>query len=275
LQRAADLVKQEQVAAATAVLNDVIEWHLEDFVTSKQSDNYSFGSSSSSGGSGGSSLRVLFGEVIGIGAGAAPAAAYLVPACIYALLLNTADAATQQIVALSAADASRSSSSSLDNGSSSSSSTPGTPMDSGAADDDMFEAADTDMSSNSRSSSRRSIVSGRDSPLQRLVKFQLEQLALDAPQDSLAPVAASLQVLLGRQHPVAAAMQQLAERNTSLAVRQAREMRRQQKTLARATEVLKVCLHWEGCAGAGLFCVRCQKQEMRRQQKTLLAQQRC
>jgi hypothetical protein len=76
----------------------------------------------------------------------------------------------------------------------------------------------------------------------RLVKFQLEQLTSDAPQDSLAPVAASLAVLLGKRHPVAAAMQQLAERNTSMAARQAREMRRQQTTLARATEVLKVCM---------------------------------
>jgi hypothetical protein len=232
LQLAADLVAQDQVAAATAVLNDSIEWHLEDFVTSKQSDNSSFSNNSSGSAA---SLRVLFGEVIGAGAAAAPASAYLVPACVYALLLNTCDSATQQLNALSD-----------QHDSCSSSSAPGTPMDSGAADDELFEAIDANNntsnadSRSSSSSSSRSIVSSRDSPLQRLVKFQLEQITADAPQDTLAPAAASLQLLLGKQHPVAAAMRQLGERNMSFAARQAREMRRQQKTLARATEVLKV-----------------------------------
>jgi hypothetical protein len=81
------------------------------------------------------------------------------------------------------------------------------------------------------------------------VKFQLEQLTSDAPQDSLGPVTASLQVLLGKRHPVAAAMWELADRNMSFAARQAREMRRQQKTLARATEVLKVWGKGQGRGG--------------------------
>lgn len=253
LLKAATLAEQDDISSATQMLDDLIEWHVEGFMASAPSDNPLLPDqiSRSSGGSSGGRLRALLGDIID--AAAAPGTLFLVPACVYALLLNTHDEATQEIVkatgtvsSVSAADGSSTA------GGSSSSST--TPMD--TAGEDMFDALDSASSSlqqssgSSSSSGGRSIVSSKDSTLQRLVKYQLEQLTKEAPQDCLGPAAASLTSLLGRQHPVAAAMQLLAERNMSLGARQARELRRQQRQLAQATELLKV--HFKQSAGISI-----------------------
>jgi hypothetical protein len=136
---------------------------------------------------------------------------------------------------------------------SSSSSSPGTPMDTAAGDEDLFDALDEGGGAlgGSEGSSvpavaaaavrrGRSIVGDKDSPLQRLAKAQLQQLAQAAPPDELAPVAAAMQALLGRRHPVCAALQLLAEANMGPGARQARELRRQQRQLAQATALLQV-----------------------------------
>jgi hypothetical protein len=242
---AATLAEQDDISSATQVLDHLIEWHLEDFLAAASSDNpvlpdaTSSSSSSSSSSSGNGHLQALFRNIRD--AAAAPGSLFLVPACIYALLLNTHDAATKDIVT---AGCTATTVAAADGSSSTASSSSPTPME--TAGEDMFDALDSASSplqqsdSGSSSSSRQSIVSSKDSTLQRLVKYQLDQLTKEAPQDCLGPAAASLERLLGRQHPVAAAMQLLAERNMSLGARQARELRRQQRQLAQATELLKV-----------------------------------
>lgn len=83
----------------------------------------------------------------------------------------------------------------------------------------------------------------------------MEQLEKGAPADELTPVSVCLRQLLGRRHPVAAAMQLLAERNMSVGARQARALRQQQRQLAMATELLKVhgcCEGVCGCCCSGL-----------------------
>jgi uncharacterized membrane protein YgcG len=81
---------------------------------------------------------------------------------------------------------------------------------------------------------------GGGSDLRRLVEFQIRARTKDAPKDSLAAPAAAVARLLGEGHPVARALAEAAEANMSLAARQARELRQQQATLAASMEVLKV-----------------------------------
>lgn len=248
LQQCADLVSQQQLPVAIQLLDDVIEWQLEDFVGIDLS-NYSSSSST---------VAQLLQQVVNSGAAAGcPASPYLVPACVYAVLLDLFDPATQAIsrrrrdtisnsstagsTAGSTAAAEATASSTEASRANSPSSTAADEVD----DDDMFDAVGsipTPGSSRSVSPAltRRSIVTDQDSPLQRLAKFQLEQLEKAAPADALAPAAVCLRLLLGRKHPVAAAMQLLAERNMSPGARQARALRQQQKQLAVATELLQV-----------------------------------
>jgi hypothetical protein len=241
LQQCANLSAQQQLPAAIQLLDDIIEWQLEDFI----------GADLSSLSNNSSSMSDLLQQVVSTGlAATCPASPYLVPACVYAVLLNLFDPATQAIIKKTAssraATAVSTSGTVAADGStvSPNSSTPSSP-DSTALDDDMFDAAGDPSSSSSTAAfppslSRRSIVSDSDTPLQRLVKFQLEQLEKAAPADQLAPVAGCLRLLLGRRHPVAAAMQLLGERNMSAGARQARALRQQQRQLAMATELLKV-----------------------------------
>jgi hypothetical protein len=242
LQQCADLAAQQQLPAAIQLLDDIIEWQLEDFT----STNFSSNSSDSN------NLATLLQQVAG--SGSCPVSPYLVPACVYAVLLNLFDPATQAINKRSSsskgAEADTAGSTAADAESSTASpgsSRSGSP-DATAADDDddMFDAVDSSNSVSNSSSSlpaalaRRSIVTDKDSALQRLAKFQLEQLEKSAPADELMSVAGCLRLLLGRKHPVVAAMQLLAERNMSAGARQARALRQQQRQLARATELLQV-----------------------------------
>jgi hypothetical protein len=280
LQQVADLVSQQQLQAAAQLMDDVIEWQLGDFAASSTSS-----SASSTGSSGtGTSISQLLQAACGAVGGASPASPYLVPACAYAVLLDTHDTATHAInrrtvsntgsspatdlaappaggASISGAGSSGVSStfvpdpasSSSPASPSSSSSSPGTPMDTAAGDEDLFDALDEGGGAlgGSEGSSvpavaaaavrrGRSIVGDKDSPLQRLAKAQLQQLAQAAPPDELAPVAAAMQALLGRRHPVCAALQLLAEANMGPGARQARELRRQQRQLAQATALLQV-----------------------------------
>jgi hypothetical protein len=242
LQQCADLSAQQQLPAAIQLLDDIIEWQLEDFI----------GADLSSLSNNSSSLSDVLQQVVSTGlAAGCPASPYLVPACVYAVLLNLFDPATQAIngktASSRAATAVSTSGAVAADGSAviPNSSTPSSPDSTALDDDDMFDAAGDPSSSSSTAAlppslSRRSIVSDIDSPLQRLVKFQLEQLEKAAPADQLAPVAVCLRLLLGRRHPVAAAMQLLGERNMSAGARQARALRQQQRQLAMATELLKV-----------------------------------
>jgi len=228
LQQCADLVQQQQLPAAIQVLDDIIEWQLEDFIGAGSLDTSSNTSSS---------LARVLQELVTSGAAAAsPASPYLVPACVYAVLLNLFDPATRI--------ANRASSSAESPPGSTEASRASSPDSTATGDEDMFDSTSIGSSSSAAlaaaAGGRRSIVSDSDSPLQRLAKFQLEQLEKAAPADQLTPVAVCLQQLLGRRHPVAAAMQLLAERNMSPGARQARALRQQQKQLAMATELLKV-----------------------------------
>lgn len=187
------------------------------------------------------------------GSGSCPVSPYVVPACVYAVLLNLFDPVTQAINRRSSSrkgtEAGGADSTAADaDGSTVSpdSSRPSSPDTTAADDADMFDTVDSSKSGTNSLSpvsaalARRSIATDRDSPLQRLAKFQLEQLEKAAPADELTPVAGCLRLLLGRKHPVAAAMQLLAERNMSPGARQARALRQQQRQLARATELLQV-----------------------------------
>jgi hypothetical protein len=175
---------------------------------------------------------------------------------VYAVLLDLFDPATQAINKRSSrskgTEAGSADSTAGDAGSSTvspDSSRPASPDTTAADDDDddnMFDAVDSSNISNISSSlqaalARRSIVNDRDSPLQRLAKFQLEQLEKTAPADELSPLAGCMRLLLGRKHPLAAVMQLLAERNMSPGARQARALRQQQRQLAKATDLLQVC----------------------------------
>lgn len=223
LQQCADLASQQQLPAAIQLLDDVIEWQLEDFA----------GRGLLSGSS--SSLAAILQQASS--SGVCPASPYLVPACVYAVLLNLFDPATQELNRRSGSSSSKAGA--AESIASPDSSRPSSPDNTAGDDEDMFDAVDSPASLPA-ALARRSIVSDRDSPLQRLAKFQLEQLEKAAPADELAPVAACLGLLLGHKHPVAAAMQLLAERNMSPGARQARALRQQQKQLAMATELLKV-----------------------------------
>jgi hypothetical protein len=239
LQQCADFASQQQLPAAIQLLDDIIEWQLEDFA----------GRSLPSGTSS-SNLAVTLQQASS--SGLYPASPYLVPACVYAVLLNLFDPATQEINRRSGSSSSKAGA--AESMASPDSSRPSSPDNTAVDDEDMFDAVDS-----SAALARRSIFSDRDSPLQRLAKFQLEQLEKSAPADELAPVAACLRLLLGRKHPVAAAMQLLAERNMSPGARQARALRQQQKQLAMATELLKVgwllvTSSFTGWVSVGQFC---------------------
>lgn len=196
LAAAVDMVGQDNVTGALEVLANLVEWQLEDYVAVKPSDTFVISDTVlAAGGGGSSSLRELVNEAYNAAAaGSSPAAVYLVPACIFAVMLDTHDPNTMEVNKQRASSSSSSSRpDSPDSQADSSSSS--TPMDT-AADDEMFDAVPDSSSDRSSSSSisQRSISSSSDSPLQRLVKFQLEALTRDAPQDSLAPLAAALQV---------------------------------------------------------------------------------
>lgn len=237
LQQCADLVTQQLLPAAIQLLDDIIQWQLEDFTGADLSSTSSSISSTSS------LPELMQGLVSSSRASTAgPASPYLVPACVYVVLLNLFDAPTQLLNRRS-----KSSSVTTDGTTAASpdASRANSPDATATADEELFDAmddqAEADSSAAAAAAARLGIVSTRDSPLQRLAKFQLEALAKAAPADELTPVAVCLQQLLGRRHPVAAAMQLLAERNMSPGARQARALRQQQKQLAMATELLKVC----------------------------------
>lgn len=191
---AAAQARSGQAAAAVQLLDDLIDRLQADFESTDSQDD-AYVSRVGTSGSGRSARR----------ADGAPLSPYLVPACVYAQLLDLcedpfADAAAPS----SAGDEDSSTSGSGGGGGGGSSSASG------------------------------------GSPLQRLVSFQLRERVQGAAKDSLSAPAASMARLLGARHPVSRVLADLAEETMSLGARQARELRQQQMTLAASMEVLKV-----------------------------------
>jgi hypothetical protein len=172
----------------------------------------------------------------GVGGGSAPLSSILVPACVYAQLLDSCEDPF------------------LD-------SAP-TPAPSGADG----SGGDSDGGGElGGGGGKAGEGAGAGDALRRLVAFQLKERAQAAPRDSLAAPSAALARLLGARHPVARALAELAEANMSPAARQAREVRRQQQAAAASMDLLKVCTvamqRRDPCAAArpvpaaaGAFC---------------------
>ena len=108
-----------------------------------------------------------------------------------------------------------------------------------AADGEMFDGLEEQQQQQGTATTTSSSSSSQ-SPLLRLALYQIGEAAEPAPPDSLTPLADSVTRLLGERHPVTKRLRQLAEKNMSLAARQAREMRQQQEQMAAATAVLRV-----------------------------------
>lgn len=164
-----------------------------------------------------------------------------VPACVYAQLLDRYDTAQS-------ADAT------LDNSWIGTDVTIDIDADDGDGADSNGAQQQTSNTSTTSSSSKRppSTSNKTTSSLRQLVRYQLDERARKAAKDTVVPVAHSLSRVLGAKHPVVLDMMVLADRNMSVAARQAAELRKQQEQLAIAANLLKVkCCCWSVYA-----CVR-------------------
>jgi hypothetical protein len=236
LARVARLVAEQRLDAAAAELDDAVELLLlHQYPCAADGVSNSVGNSDSAGnttqqssGAQAALARAAAATASTAGGGPVVPMLFAVPACIYALLLSSWDEPTR------AAGLSVEGISPLLEGTS----VAGAAITTLDQEDDGTDV--TDAGTDGPGQAGADVLQLPDSPLQRLARRQLELLARAAPTDTLAPLSASLSRLLGRQHPVAAVMRQLAEQNTSPGARAMREMRQQQRQLARARKLLQV-----------------------------------
>lgn len=235
LARVARLVAEQRLDAAAAELDDAVELLLlHQYPCAADGVSNSVGNSDSAGnttqqssGAQAALARAAAATASTAGGGPVVPMLFAVPACIYALLLSSWDEPTR------AAGLSVEGISPLLEGTS----VAGAAITTLDQEDDGTDV--TDAGTDGPGQAGADVLQLPDSPLQRLARRQLELLARAAPTDTLAPLSASLSRLLGRQHPVAAVMRQLAEQNTSPGARAMREMRQQQRQLARARKLLQ------------------------------------